>query len=294
MAASIFLLYMTAFSLLQYASSSSLCHRDSALFLYSLKSQCPLSISPNPPLQVDGSYVEGVLSRKQRIGYISVLFYASWCPFSQSVLPKLETLSSIFPQVEHLVVEQSSTLPSVFSRYGIHSVPAILLLNQTSIIRYHGSKDLLSLVQFYERNTGFGPIHYFADDQQDSLSSDKKSAIKSLVSLSPKEICSGEPYLIFSVLFLCLRILLYVLPGTVAHLRAFLVSHVPHLNLQVFGETSQMMGRILQVIDVRRIGTKLRLSKTRSFHQRAKSARVWASSLASVSLGEASSARTSS
>ncbi|KAI9121017.1 hypothetical protein K1719_008050 [Acacia pycnantha] len=294
MAASIFLLYMTAFSLLQYASSSPMCHRDSSLFLYSLESQCPLSISPNLPLQVDGSYIERVLSRKQRIGYISVLFYASRCPFSQGVLPKLETLSSTFPQVEHLVVEQSSTLPSVFSRYGIHSVPAILLVNQTSMIRYHGPKDLLSLVQFYETNTGFGPIQYFEDDQRNSLSSDKNSAIKSLISLSPKEICSREPYLVFSVLFLCLRILLYILPGIVAHLRAFWVSYVPHLNLQIFGETSQVMGRILQVMDVRRMWTKLRLSKTRSFHQQAKSARVWASSLASVSLGETSAARTSS
>ena len=33
-------------------------------------------------------------------------------------------------------------------------MPAIFLVNQTSIIRYHGPKDLLSLVQFYERNTG--------------------------------------------------------------------------------------------------------------------------------------------
>ncbi|XP_054789654.1 5'-adenylylsulfate reductase-like 5 [Prosopis cineraria] len=161
MAASILLLYMTAFSLLQYASSSSLCHRDSALFLYTLKSQCPLLISPNPPLQVDGSYVEGILPGKQSIGYISVLFYASWCPFSQNVLPKIETLSSIYPQVEHLVVEQSLTLPSVFSRYGIHSMPAILLVNQTSMIRYHGPKDLLSLIQFYERNTGFQPNQYY-------------------------------------------------------------------------------------------------------------------------------------
>lgn len=61
--------------------------------------------------QVDGNHIEEVLSRNQRFGYVSVLFYASWCPFSQSLLPKLEKLSSIFPQVEHLVVEQSSTLP---------------------------------------------------------------------------------------------------------------------------------------------------------------------------------------
>ncbi|KAF7801474.1 5'-adenylylsulfate reductase-like 5 [Senna tora] len=293
-AASLLLLYMTAFSFLQYASASSgfsaTCHPDSAFFLYSLQSQSPLSISPNPPIQVDGSFIEGVLSGKQRIGYTSVLFYASWCPFSRSVVSKFETLSSIFPQVEHLTVEQSSALPSVFSRYGIHSLPAILLVNQTSRVRFRGPEDLQSLVGFYEKNTGFRPIQYLADDQQSSSRSEEESTMKSLMQLSPKEIYSREPYLVFSVLFLCLRIILYVFPGIVLRLRAFWASYVPQLNLQIFGETSQMMGRILQVMDVRRVWTKLRLSKTRNFHERAKSARVWASSL----VGETSSAKPSS
>ena len=60
---------------------------------------------------MDGNFIEGVLSGKKRIGYISVLFYASWCPFSQRMLPEFEILSSMFPQVEHLALEQSSALP---------------------------------------------------------------------------------------------------------------------------------------------------------------------------------------
>lgn len=141
--------------------------------------------------------------------------------------------------------------------------------------------------------SGFGPIQCFADDQQSSSTSEEVSTMKSVMQLSPREIYSREPYLVFSVLFLCLRILLFVFPGILSRLRAFWACYIPHLNLQIFGETSQMMGRILQVIDVRRVWTKLRLSKTRNFHERAKSARVWASSLASVSLGETSSAKPS-
>ena len=169
------------------------------------------------------------------------------------------------------------------------------------IFRIGGGKKLVQLLVLCKQVSyltclpivsGFKPMQYFEEDQQNSLSTDKNSAIKPLISLSPKEICSRQPYLVFSILFLCLRILLYVLPGMVAHLRTFWVSYVPHLNLQIFGETSQVMGRVLQMMDVRRAWTKLRLSKTRSFHQRAKSARVWASSLTSVSLGETSSART--
>lgn len=127
-----------------------------------------------------------------------------------------------------------------------------------------------------------------------SMMSDEKLNMKSLLGLSLKEISSREPYLVCSVLFLCLRILLFVFPKIVLRLRAFWVFCIPHLNMQIFGETSQVMGRVLQVIDVRRVWNKLRLCKTRNFHVRARSARVWASSLASVSLGESPSARLSS
>ncbi|XP_054797716.1 5'-adenylylsulfate reductase-like 7 [Prosopis cineraria] len=286
MVPSLLLLFISALSLFQSASSSSafsaLCYPSSALFLYTIQSQCPRPILPKPPHQVDGNFVEGVLSGKKKIGFVSVLFYSSQCPFSHSLLPKFETLSSMFPQVEHLAIEQSSALPSIFSRYGIHSLPAILLVNQTSRLRYQGPKDLLSLKYFYERNTGIGPIQYFADDQQRSSWSEKKPTMKSLTFLSLEEITTREPYLALSTLFLCLRILFSVFSKIVSSVRALWVSYVPHLNLQIFGETSQAMGRFLHVIDVRRIWTKLRMCKARNFH-------VWASSLASVSLGESSS-----
>ena len=42
---------ITVFSSLRLGSCS-LCPKDSNLFLYALHSQCPISISPNPPLQV--------------------------------------------------------------------------------------------------------------------------------------------------------------------------------------------------------------------------------------------------
>ncbi|XP_061350993.1 5'-adenylylsulfate reductase-like 5 [Gastrolobium bilobum] len=297
---SLLLLCLTAMSLVQSASSSSasssppLCLPEPPSFLYNLQSQCPILIQSNPPLQVDGNFIEGILSGKKRIEYISILFYASWCPFSRRMLPKFEILSSMFPQVEHFALEQSSALPSLYSKYGIHSLPAILLVNQTSRLRYHGPKDVLSLLGFYERNTGFKANSDVVVGQLSSMLSDENPTTKSLMGLSLRETSSKEPYFVFSVLFLCLRILLFVFPKIVLRLRAFWVSCVPHLNMQIFGETSQVMGRVLHAIDVRRIWTKLRLCKTRSFHERARSAQVWASSLASVSLGESSSARSSS
>ncbi|KAF5473668.1 hypothetical protein F2P56_010267 [Juglans regia] len=110
--ASLVFLYITLFAWLRLASSSSvLCPKESNFFLYGLQSQCPLSISPNPPLQVDGDFLDRALASKGRNGYTSVLFYASRCPFSCSVLPAYKTLSSMFPQIEHLTVEKSSAMP---------------------------------------------------------------------------------------------------------------------------------------------------------------------------------------
>ncbi|XP_047182394.1 5'-adenylylsulfate reductase-like 5 [Vigna umbellata] len=291
------LLLLLYVSVIQFASafssssSSSLCLPQPPSFLYNLQSQCPISIPSNPPLQVDGDFLDRVLSGSKSIEYISILFYASWCPFSQKMLPQFETLSSIFPQIEHLILEQSSALPSLFSRYGIHNLPAILLVNQTSVLRYYGPNNLLSVSEFYERNTRLAATINIVD-QASSMTSDDNSSMN-LFGLSLKETWSRDPYLVFSVLFLCLRLLLFVFPKIVSRLRAFWVSCIPHLNLQIFGETSQVMGRVLQVIDVRRIWNRLRLCKIRIFQERARSARAWASSLASVSLGESSSARSS-
>ncbi|MED6108491.1 5-adenylylsulfate reductase-like [Stylosanthes scabra] len=291
MASLLLFLFVASLSFAQSSSASS----SPAVppFLYSLQSQCSAAVSPTPPLQVEGDFVEAVLSGRKSVGHISILFYASWCPFSQRMLPDYEVVSSMFPQVEYLALEQSSALPSLFSKYGIHSLPAILLVNQSSRVRYRGLHNIKSLVEFYERNTGFEANDYIVTHQLSSLMSDEHSTMKSLVGVSLKEISSREPYLAFSVLFLCLRMLLFVFPKITSRLRAFWNSYVPHLNLQIFSEASQvMMGRVRNVVDVRRIWNKLRLCKNRNFHERARSAKAWASSLASVSLGEsASSAR---
>lgn len=277
------------------AASLPFCPNESDVFLNRLQSRCPLGISPNPPIQVDGNSLDRALTSKQRNGYAAVLFYDSLCPFSRRVLPTFEVLSSMFPQMDHFAIEQSAALPSIFSRYGIHSLPSFLLVNQTSRLRYHGSKDLCSLVRFYEETTGLQPVEYFAKDESIGLGDiDERNTQMSISSSSLREMIQMEPYLVFAILFLCLRMLILIFPEVLSRLKTFWVSYVPHLNLEIFGETSQLFGHALHMIDVRRAWTKLRFCKTRNFHQGAKNARVWASSLASVSLGESSSSRSSS
>ncbi|KAK8514533.1 hypothetical protein V6N12_057434 [Hibiscus sabdariffa] len=240
-------------------------------------------------LVVDGNFLAGALTSKQRNSYVSVLFYASWCPFSRSLHPKFDILSSMFPQLEHLAVEESSASPSIFSRYGIHSLPSILIVNQTSRIQYRGPKDIPSIVQFYKKTTGFEPVQYVAENEPVASRDDNKYVIQLWKEAFSTEIVKREPYLAFSVLFLCLRLLLSIFPKVLSLLKAFWASYAPHLNLEIFCETSQMFVRALHMVDVRRVWTKLRLCNARNFHQGAQSARVWASSLASVSSGKSSS-----
>jgi len=78
-------------------------------------------------------------------------------------------------------------------------------------------------------------------------------------------------------------------PVFVSRIKAFLAMHVLRLNLGIFGEWNHLLERVLHVIDLKKLWSKLRLcNKTRNFQKGAKNARVWAS-LASVSLGESSS-----
>ncbi|KAK6941987.1 hypothetical protein RJ641_027364 [Dillenia turbinata] len=275
-------------------SSSPSCPHQSVFFLNNLQSQCPLFLSPIPPLQVNGSFLDRSLNFKQGNVYIAVLFYASWCPFSHSSYKLFEILSSMFPKIQHLVIEKSSAMPSVFSRYGVHSLPSILILNQKSRVKYHGPKDLPSLVKFYEKTTGLQPTRYLAWDESLSSVRIEKTIMQPWHESSLKEILNREPYLALSFIFLILKLVLLILPKIISCLRTFWNSYVPHLNLEIFGETSQILGRVLRMIDMKRVWTKLRLLKTRNLHESARSGRAWASSLASVSLGERSWAGRSS
>ncbi|XP_077213440.1 5'-adenylylsulfate reductase-like 7 [Tasmannia lanceolata] len=277
-------------SVLGFASASFSCPLDSVLFLNAFQSQCPLSITPSSPSKVDGKFLDRALRSDQRNAYTSILFYASWCPFSHRAQSTFEGLSSMFPQITHLKVEESSVMPVIFSKYGVHSLPSIMIANRTSRVHHHGSKDLSSLIHFYKKVTGFDPVQYFTkEDQSSRLGSEK---LLCLWDGSPREMFTREPYLAFSLLFLCLKVfIIYFFPKILSRLKAvWVLLYVWHLNLGFFVETSQLLERVLHVIDMNRVWNKLRLCKTRNFQNGAKNARVWAS-LASVSLGESSSTR---
>ncbi|KAF8094610.1 hypothetical protein N665_0359s0050 [Sinapis alba] len=258
-------------------------HDELEVFRCGIENKCHHSLYPRPPIEVDGDLLDRLMDAKHGNAFTSILFYASRCPFSRAVRPKFDAMSSMFPHIRHLVVEQSQALPSVFSRYGIHSLPSILIVNQTLRMRYHGQKDLASLVQFYEHTTGHKFVQYVDEGEPTSLESDGNPITWLRNGSSIREIAERDPYLVLALMFLSLKLAILVFPIMGARLKTLWASYVPHLSLGILGETSQLFGRAMHMIDVRRLWIKLRLTKTRNFQERAKNA------LASVSLGKSTS-----
>lgn len=268
----------------------STCPRLGPPFLDALGSRCPRArIEPSPPLEVRGEALDKQLNLRRSGASYSILFYAAWCPFSSKFRPIFEALSTMFPQIHHFAVEESSAMPSLFSRYGVRGFPAVLLVNETSMVRYRGTKDLKSLIDFYKETTGLNPVAYFDLDQQEST--------RSLGSVMPggwtlRKMANDEPFVLLSVLFLIMKVVARFVPTVISQMRVFLIVRVRNLNLGISRGSSQLMERALTVLDVKRIWSKLRLSsKTSDLTKGASNARAWASSFASVSLGEPSSSR---
>ncbi|KAH0944199.1 hypothetical protein HID58_003836 [Brassica napus] len=240
------------------SSSPSVCNHESEQFWFDIHSKCPPSMYPTPPIEIDGDSLDRLMAlHHDGNAYVSVLFYAS----------------------------------CVLTRYGIHSLPSILMVNQTSKARYHGRKDLTSLIEFYEESTGLKPVQYVSEPEPttsvDATDGNMITWLRKGTSIS--EVFKGDPFLVLSLLFVCLQAAILVFPMAEQRLKALWASYVPNLNLERFGEVSQVFRRAVHMVDVRRLWLKLTLVKTRSFHERAKNARAWASSLASVSLGQTSS-----
>jgi hypothetical protein len=62
-------------------------------------------------LKVSGEAVDTELNLRRRGASYSILFYAAWCPFSSKFRPIFQALSTMYPQIHHFAVEESSTTP---------------------------------------------------------------------------------------------------------------------------------------------------------------------------------------
>lgn len=240
------------------------------------------------------------LAQKNSHEYVSVLFYASWCPFSKAVRPKFAMLSLLYPSIRHFAVEESIVKPSVLSRYGVHGFPTLFLLNSNSSMRarYHGSRSPLSLVSFYNEVTGLKPLKLDRSSFRRMVNPLKRAKhgdreqenCPFFWARSPEKMLREETYLALATAFVLLRLIYILFPMLLGFARCGWRRHIPNINLMSLWEHPLAhIRRAMQVLD----SVKERCKRI-NLQEGAMSARAWASkSLASVSIGDASSSRSS-
>ncbi|KAL5992446.1 5'-adenylylsulfate reductase-like [Asimina triloba] len=234
------------------------------------------------------------LVQKNSHEYVSVLFYASWCPFSKTLRPNFTILSSLFPMIHHFAFEESSVRPSILSRYGVHGFPTLFLLNSTTRVRYHGSRSLESLVLFYNGVTGTKPVSLDRTsferiwDQLNTVKAeDTEPECPFSWARSPEKLLQQETYLALATAFVLIRLVYFLLPMLLACVKRAWRRRVRNASvMQLWEHPQAFLEQAMQTV------SRMKPCQRSNLQEGAMNAKAWASkSLASVAIGEASSSR---
>ncbi|XP_024372249.1 5'-adenylylsulfate reductase-like 3 [Physcomitrium patens] len=195
--------------------------------------------------------------------YMAVLHYATWCPFSRQVRPVYDVLSTIFPTVHHVAIEESSVRPSVLSQYGVHSFPVLFMHNRTARVRYYGPRQLESLILFYQNYTGLKANEGQPGRKEDcafarlvyDAGTEMKEGCPYPWAISPEKWLQDDMYLNLAVVFLVLRLVYVLIPAVLIRLKehwenrdytqAPLSSNYPNTS----NEGGSLLGNASQVSD---------------------------------------------
>lgn len=228
--------------------------------------------------------------------YVALLFYASWCPFSRSFRPKFSIMASLFQSIPHFAIEESSVKPSTLSKYGVHGFPTLFLLNSTMRMRYHGSRSIDSVIEFYGGTTGFQGASV------DATSLGKMGCSTNLLKLhgsdqencpfswarSPENLFQQETYLALATAFVLMKVLYMIFPALRKVAQIGLGGCILHIRIRSLWELP-----LLYLNGAVQLCNSLKEPCKRSnLQEGAMNAKAWASkSLASVSFGESSASR---
>lgn len=182
--------------------------------------------------EVNGTTLERVLSilQSKQDAYAAILFYADWCPFSRTLRPLFDRLSSNFPGIYHIAVKDSAIQPSALSQYGVHSFPVLFLYNKAIKLRYQGPRTFNAIADFYKDITGskaFGRskggsngIAFIENLSRKGMVQDKTNCPYPWAK-SPEKWLRDDMYLLLSTLFLALRVLVYFIPRLLRSLKYY-------------------------------------------------------------------------
>ncbi|KAI8002681.1 5'-adenylylsulfate reductase-like 4 [Camellia lanceoleosa] len=234
------------------------------------------------------------LVHKNSHGYVAVLFYASWCPFSATFRPTFSILSSFYPSIPHFAIEESVIRPSILSKYGVHGFPTLFLLNSTMRVRYHGSRTLGSLAAFYNDVTGLKTASLDGTSlERIGRSSDNEEhnniepeSCPFTWARSPENLLREETYLALAIAFVLLRLLFFVSPTLSKFFQLAWGRHILNVRLRTLLEHPlAYLNRAIQLFN-----SLKEPCKRSNLQEGAINAKAWATkSLASVSFRDASS-----
>ncbi|XXG86402.1 hypothetical protein AAC387_Pa11g1305 [Persea americana] len=246
-------------------------------------------------MEVDEVSLQRALNEVHMNGheYVSLLFYATWCPFSKTLRSNFTILSSYFPTIRHFAVEESSVGPRMLSRYAVHGFPTLFLLNSTMRVRYHGSRALDSLFSFYDDVSGVKPasldgmmFERIWDQLNLTKIVDTEQECPFSWARSPEKLLQQETYLALAITFVLLRLLHFLLPTLRVCFEQAWRWWMRNMNLSLWEHPLSCLQQAIQVL-----GSK-KPCKRSNLQEGAMNAKAWASkSLATVSIGEASSSR---
>ncbi|CAI0447833.1 unnamed protein product [Linum tenue] len=234
---------------------------------------------------------------KGGLDYVAVLFYAAWCPFSKAFKPRLPVLASLYPSIPHIVVEESAIRPSMLSKYGVHGFPTLVLLNSTMRVRYHGSRTLGSLVNFYSDVTGItitlpdkaSLTNNWHPSKRGKHDNNDHESCPFSWARSPEKLFRQETYLALASAFVLLRLLYLILPGLLSFSQLVWRRHLHYPRIgSILDHPRAFLDDVVQAFKCL-VGP---CSRKTNLQEGAMNARAWASkSLATVSIGEASTSR---
>ncbi|KAL7175944.1 hypothetical protein ACSBR2_029504 [Camellia fascicularis] len=236
------------------------------------------------------------LVHKNSHGYVAVLFYASWCPFSATFRPTFSILSSFYPSIPHFAIEESVIRPSILSKYGVHGFPTLFLLNSTMRVRYHGSRTLGSLAAFYNDVTGLKTasldgtslerIGRLSDNEEHN--DIEPESCPFTWARSPENLLQQETYLALATAFVLLRLLYFIFPTLSKFFRLVWRRYILNVRLRTLLEHPlAYLNRAIQLFN-----SLKEPCKRSNLQEGAINAKAWATkSLASVSFRDASSSR---